>query len=71
MSGGPFDCPLFGRWRGCKFEARYHEKVPYDAFWEAPSSLALITHTTNKTYVHDVCVRCGRTTERKEEKPNA
>jgi hypothetical protein len=64
-------CLNAGKWiGGCKFEARY-DKV------EPDSSLRRIANYSStfspwfieklrvkKTYVHDVCVRCGKTIER-------
>lgn len=55
---------------GHKFEARYDEEPPKMDFsggrsadWER-----LIRAMTKRTYVRDVCVRCGMTIERGEEK---
>lgn len=61
-------CPRHGRWiGGCRFEPRYHVEEPTDELcdvikkqWSASQAdkELLVVKTT---YVHDVCVRCGRT----------
>lgn len=60
------DCPRAGKWFGCKFEARYDESKPGKDEWmmfrEGPG--ANEANPVKVTYVHDVCVRCGRTIER-------
>ena len=61
------DCPRAGRWiGGCKFEPR-HDRVPTatgeDAFWIIESKLQYLK---KRVYVRDICVRCGKTIERKE-----
>ena len=69
-------CPRFGRWIGsCRFEARYDLAGPPAASLRALPSLAqsviLLENDVDalrvmscKTYVRDVCARCGKTVER-------
>lgn len=58
-------CPLLGKFRGCKFQPRYD--------FSAANLTAMEIYTLSeseaeilrvKTYVRDVCIRCGRTIER-------
>ena len=60
------DCPRAGEWHGCKFEPRYDIGPPAGHFkTESADNLpAVIAACKPKTYVRDVCVRCGRTIER-------
>jgi hypothetical protein len=60
-------CPRKGRWfGGCRFEPRYHVDEPTRELrdiimrqWAAsPADKDLLT--IRMTYVHDVCVRCGK-----------
>lgn len=60
------DCPRAGRWRGCNFEARYDvingpPKPPNDTLI---TSWKVTGPPGSRTYVRDVCTRCGRTIER-------
>lgn len=59
------DCPMFGRWRGCQFEPRYDDRklprVEHQARGLARGRQRL---ASERIYVRDVCVRCGRTIER-------
>lgn len=60
------DCPRINAWRGCKFEPRYDlGRCDLSGFSSVtnPSS-ANLERFRQKTYVRDVCVRCGRTIER-------
>ena len=59
------DCVRANRLFGsCNFEARY-DTVPtvdgQEAFWLGPDKLEALS---KRTYVRDVCTRCGRTIER-------
>lgn len=57
---GPFNCERFGRlWRGCRFEARYHMRAPQGGPEQVLSAI-VNGFIQDKSYVHDVCVRCGR-----------
>lgn len=71
------ECPRFGKWfRACRFEARYDEVKQRrelgfgsDWFWETitidgKQKLTSKHPTDTKTYVRDVCVRCGKTVAR-------
>lgn len=60
---------------GCKFEPRYDEPVISDheremgrGQWEAmPGTTKIrwvLVHLGDRIYVHDVCVRCGKTAVR-------
>lgn len=45
---------------GHKMQARYHSKLPerkmnFSGYWDAAELEAMKT----KTYVHDICARCG------------
>jgi hypothetical protein len=66
------DCPRGGKWFGCKFKARYDEGVLSD---DVLSKIAVelgrgdmlgheVSAMKQKTYVRDICVRCGITIER-------
>ena len=69
------DCPRVSRWiAGCKFEARYDEE-PAELVSEVVAEIsrasdeavrAIIRGNVRRTYIHDVCIRCGRTIERKD-----
>lgn len=57
------DCPLFGKWFGaCKFEPRYSygPSTWKPEYYLGTQGLAHEEAHRTKTYVHDVCVRCGR-----------
>jgi hypothetical protein len=66
------DCPRAGRILfGCKFRARYDEHEPSDIFAHLfhtgqAAIEALKAGAKRSTYIHDVCVRCGRVIERKK-----
>lgn len=61
------DCPRFGKlFNGCKFEGRY-DREPLDQgalsrFKTLPVQIAEMLR--RKTYVHDICIRCGKTVKR-------
>ncbi len=60
------DCPRQGRLiGGCKFEARYDSELPegfklssYEG--SVAGAQALYDAVKTKTYVHDICTRCGK-----------
>lgn len=59
------DCKTHGH----KFEARYDEtggKSPLDTFWisNTVSGKDWEKIISKKTYVHDICVRCGEVKKR-------
>lgn len=65
------ECPRAGRlFGGCKFNPRYDVGTPADnAAWGtmegAAGGIALLMEAAKpKTYVRDVCERCGKTVER-------
>jgi hypothetical protein len=62
------DCPRAGKWFGCNFEPRY-DLSPADCsqFGRIRGSVDALEPLRAKTYVRDVCTRCGRTIERKTE----
>jgi len=43
-----------------KFEARYDEKIVTDEFTNTAAIFFQRDLPTNKTYVHDICVYCGK-----------
>lgn len=60
---GARECPRFGKWLGCKFEPRYDLGVPSQALEFSGSAAGIIMLADAlkpKTYVRDVCVRCGK-----------
>jgi len=59
------DCPRFGKWiGGCQFEARYDlSAVELPACHEVKMTLTMAEKFRSKTYVRDVCIRCGKTIE--------
>lgn len=64
------DCHLKGTWfGGCKFEARY-DLGPADlSNFESISGCgagSFMEKLRQKTYVHDVCVRCGEVVKREK-----
>ena len=67
---GSVDCPHQGRWfGGCRFEARYDRVGRCERFDGALEGRGVVTgyfeaRRPRKTYVRDVCVRCGQTIER-------
>ncbi len=64
-------CPRRAKWFGaCRFEARYDEGAP--DFTRMPGRIdadaAQITKLCRpKTYIHDICTRCGKVVERTKE----
>lgn len=55
-------------WRGHKFEARYDtEPVIYES--ERYGDSAFSDTASKKTYVHDICVRCGQVVQRPTNTP--
>ncbi len=68
------DCPRFGKlFGGCKFEARYDEPSLFDSVFgsgmystiKIDGKIASVNDVVPmKTYVRDVCVRCGKSIER-------
>lgn len=61
------DCPRFGKlFNGCKFEERFDEQPNGYKLTEASGfDAAAIHHMTHfKIYVHDICIRCGKTVKR-------
>ena len=63
------DCPRFGKlFRGCKFEAR-HDKGPVEMDrgmeLKGDGGGLVLERFRRITYVRDVCIRCGKTVERK------
>lgn len=70
-------CPRAGRWfGGCRWEARYdHHPPDADLTMALPSlqrsvfldnDIEALELLRSKTYIRDVCTRCGRTIERNE-----
>lgn len=56
-------CP--NHWRGQhRFEPRYDTKMPAGMESIKATSSAYLEAVKDKTYVRDVCVRCGETVER-------
>lgn len=66
------NCDLRGRmFGGCRFEARYDTRPPeiesIEGLRGGPAAVeAFLRGLTAKTYVHDVCVRCGATVKRED-----
>lgn len=65
------ECPHAGRWiGGCKFEARYDKSSPSQALRDTVEcSISIPAYVMKmlvdkKTYVHDVCTRCGKVIRR-------
>lgn len=64
----PDSCPRRGRLiGGCRFEARYHTIEPHSHLPGIISAQRAVSEADKqrliirRTYVHDVCVRCGET----------
>lgn len=63
-------CPRIGKWfRGCQYKARYDHLAPTidnDNYtgWKT-DYLDALEISKPEIYVRDVCIRCGRTVERK------
>lgn len=66
------DCPRLGRLNGCKFEPRYDTvsavTPTFDAIFFSGVGAQPKSTPERKTYVHDICVRCGKVVKR-EPKP--
>lgn len=64
------DCPRFGKLiGGCKFSPRYDtvSATEQDPFWATAIGLAPTKPTpARKTYLGDVCERCGKTLFRRK-----
>lgn len=71
------DCPRFGKlFGGCKFESRYDASAhgpEADAIAAALERIVFGSDQTealaqlrsdDKTYIRDICIRCGKTVER-------
>lgn len=61
------DCPRTGKLFGaCKFSPRFDVGSPTDTNWSgaAVAVFSAIEASKPKTYVRDVCERCGKTVER-------
>lgn len=54
------DCRYRGRWFGCKFEPRYDSVLPPDTGHLSAPNADSIEAFKNKTYIGDICIRCGR-----------
>lgn len=63
------DCPRVGRWIGaCRFRPRYDigsPTVKTDRMWGFDLA-GIIEASKPQSYVHDVCIRCGKTVQRPE-----
>lgn len=65
------DCPRLGRlFGGCKFEPRYDtlgatSNDAMVAFWASTSGPVPAPRPSRKTYIADVCVRCGKMLNRR------
>jgi hypothetical protein len=67
------DCQHAGKWFGaCNFEPRYDEE-PAELVSEVVAEISrasdeavrtIIQGNFRRTYVHDICTRCGKTIER-------
>jgi len=59
------NCPRQGKWFGCKFVPRF-DLSPADLgeFESIRGNFNALEMLRKKTYVRDVCVRCGKTIER-------
>ncbi len=68
------NCPRLGKIFGCKFESRYDYLVKIDQPFESlksgipePISMTINSFkTTDKVYVCDICVRCGKKVDRND-----
>lgn len=63
------DCPRFGKlFNGCKFEARYDTVSRPNAEFKTNDAelMSAFFHGVgaHKTYVHDICIRCGHVVKR-------
>jgi hypothetical protein len=62
--GHPGSCERRNRWfGGCKFEARYDYGVPQveGLSYTGGGLQRVLDQMREKTYICDVCVRCGKT----------
>lgn len=67
-------CERVGKWFGCQFQARYNYGAPVVAAIQAMPALQsfILTLTDvraletlrSRTYIRDICIRCGKTVER-------
>ena len=69
------ECPRAGDFWGrrCKFMPRYHRGAPdpaaigaiksFAGSWVDDDDIAALNALCPQTYVYDICVRCGTTTE--------
>lgn len=67
QEGSEMDCPRFEKWIGrCRFEPRYDlspaDLTQFTSVRSMNGSFAEMFR--RKTYVRDVCIRCGKTIER-------
>lgn len=61
------ECERAGKWiGGCRFEARYELSAPGLKIesYEGPRLVDVIEASRAKTYVHDICTRCGKVVQR-------
>jgi hypothetical protein len=67
------DCALKGaRFSGCKFEARYDlSPVDVSGLARLKSFEGNLDSLRRRTYVHDICIRCGKVVDRAVEKTKA
>ncbi len=64
-------CPRFGKWiGGCRFEARYDEQpganTTLEGFIPTMATKAILAAARKRTYVADVCIRCGKSVRREQ-----
>jgi len=60
------DCPRFGKWfGGCRFEPRYDTHLS-DRLVKINTYCGDMEALKDKTYLVDVCVRCGKYVDRKQ-----
>jgi hypothetical protein len=63
-------CSRIGKlFTGCKFEGRYSEALPDgfvlgDVKGAAGGISILVDAHKSKTYIHDICIRCGKIVKR-------
>lgn len=65
-------CPHTGKWLGgCRFEPRYDVGSPrgkFDRIEGGVDLVELLNSTKPKTYIHDICVVCGKIVQRSDRK---
>lgn len=65
-------CPHTGKWIGCRFEPRYDvgaAEVPDRKLSIQNCDVpAVFAEFRPKTYIHDICTRCGKVVERTQSK---